>query len=983
MVSLLFGKIAQGIELSTSRGPSMTSSDMDTENNDVVKATPPKVSRLTLLALSFAVFISFLMIPAATKGATNDYFFYGGLLGMFSSAVVIYRMLLKESSSSRTLLMYRAVCDFGIGLRFVLNPVFMQSVCESNSCSIEGDDDTTLGVDTDFEDKDACGYAAGMLQFFEMASEAWFLCLAYDLAVTITNPFSSPSGRVWSYHAFCWTIASIFTIIIVRIDNMAGYWYVQKEVDSVGICWVRQKESDGLNLNPKTFIFLYIPLCIVYVYAVRVIWGAYGNLKKGISKTFQHRVKVLLLNSINIGIYILYWFVLLVFYVCTYFLSTTHRDVAAVVWKLLWFFLSSKGFADLLVFIFVSDGYAVKSEDESAAVDFNTALRQEVLHYATTGIRECASRRTSQKSKNKLVLIMNQKNTPLKSIFNFRALAKIVFSGGNITPQHPENQGEESLHAMETETTEIEEEGGRPTGRMSKRLSGRSTLSGLSMHRSDYDVESQDVVDRPSSNSSKGHKSTRSSSAGSDIEKSIRMGSFTNSNEAGHVVSGNASFDCNVDDEVEEHVTAWEQFKAVVEAPLNFYSKFSLNRFSDVSVEFVEFEPYYFRKIRLNDNVADDAYIMSFMKTIKERLTEGGASGAFFFFTKDERFIAKSCTTDEVAHIRRSAVVMAKYLEENPYSFITKIYGAYKLQIYGTSFYFFVTNNIFLNPDNEVINEKYDLKGSWVKRNSTPPQIGQRATCTHCNQKFVFTNSKRKEKKKKGKKKGAKDEADDEEQNKCRMQVLGHHEPNVILKDNDLKYKLRLPNKTSHHLITQLHKDSEFLCSLGVMDYSLLVGVHNTEYHVDEEKDTGSMSEPDSPKSSGKKPQRRRTLSSKNSGAFMSNSGSKEDLSSLSSVPAPHPLNGRMAVSRIVGPEAYYMGIVDFQQQYDFSKKLERFFKVQIQGKSGAGLSCIEPVAYRQRFLRRMEELVDYDIDELDLSSKSDNAPIREADEEA
>lgn len=33
-------------------------------------------------------------------------------------------------------------------------------------------------------------------------------------------------------------------------------------------------------------------------------------------------------------------------------------------------------------------------------------------------------------------------------------------------------------------------------------------------------------------------------------------------------------------------------------------------RFSDVSVEFVEFEPYYFRQIRLNDNVKDEEYIM-------------------------------------------------------------------------------------------------------------------------------------------------------------------------------------------------------------------------------------------------------------------------------------------------------------------------------------------------------------------------------------
>ena len=72
----------------------------------------------------------------------------------------------------------------------------------------------------------------------------------------------------------------------------------------------------------------------------------------------------------------------------------------------------------------------------------------------------------------------------------------------------------------------------------------------------------------------------------------------------------------------------------------------------------------------------------------------------------------------------------------------SQIYGAYKLRIYGTTFYFFVTDNIFLNPDKEVINEKYDLKGSWVKRNSTPPQEGQRATCSLCNQKFVFTKTK-------------------------------------------------------------------------------------------------------------------------------------------------------------------------------------------------------------------------------------------------
>jgi hypothetical protein len=450
--------------------------------------------------------------------------------------------------------MYRALCDFGIGLRFVLSPIFMKEVCGSHTCSIV----------LDFEDEGKCGLSAGMLQFFEMASEAWFLCLAYDLAVTITNPFSSSASRVWGYHVFCWSIASVFTIGITRIDGMAGYWFVDEEVDDVAICWVQQQQSGNGSLNSKTFIFLYIPLCVVYVYAVRVIWGAYGNLKKGISKTFQHRVKVLLLNSINIGIYVLYWFVLFIFYFWAYALAGSQPEVSLGFWKLLWFFLSSKGFADLLVFIFIDDGTTVKSEDEATAVDFNAALRQEVLHYATTGIRECASRRTDLKSKNKLVLIMNQKNTPLKSIFNFKSLVKIVFSGQEIT-SHETNTDGDSLQVLETETTEIEEEGGRPSSRMSQRYS-RKTLSALSAPVTS-DLEHQDVsADRGSASSGSsgsnskggpfGEKTRSTDGSNSDVDKSLRMGSLTSSNELGNDMTSNSSpsFDCNVNDDDDDDI---------------------------------------------------------------------------------------------------------------------------------------------------------------------------------------------------------------------------------------------------------------------------------------------------------------------------------------------------------------------------------------------------------------------------------------------
>ena len=52
--------------------------------------------------------------------------------------------------------------------------------------------------------------------------------------------------------------------------------------------------------------------------------------------------------------------------------------------------------------------------------------------------------------------------------------------------------------------------------------------------------------------------------------------------------------------------------------------------------------------------------------------------------------------------------------------------------------------------------------------------------------------------------------------------MSGEHEPNVILKDNDIKYKIRLPRHTTENLLTQIRSDADFLYSIEVMDYSLL-----------------------------------------------------------------------------------------------------------------------------------------------------------------
>jgi hypothetical protein len=93
------------------------------------------------------------------------------------------------------------------------------------------------------------------------------------------------------------------------------------------------------------------------------------------------------------------------------------------------------------------------------------------------------------------------------------------------------------------------------------------------------------------------------------------------------------------------------------------------------------------------------------------------------------------------------------------------------------------------------------------------------------------------------------------------MTVTGKHEPNVVLKDNDLKHKLRIPKEFSLQLLQQLRLDADLLChKINVMDYSLLgievfnevieflklflfpVGVHNTQYKVDDTSSTAYRS---------------------------------------------------------------------------------------------------------------------------------------------
>jgi len=67
----------------------------------------------------------------------------------------------------------------------------------------------------------------------------------------------------------------------------------------------------------------------------------------------------------------------------------------------------------------------------------------------------------------------------------------------------------------------------------------------------------------------------------------------------------------------------------------------------------------------------------------------------------------------------------------------------------------------------------------------------------------------------------------------CRARPHRPHVANTVLKDNDLTFKLRLQPDRAAQLGAQLREDVAFLGAMGVMDYSLLVGVHNRKFRVE------------------------------------------------------------------------------------------------------------------------------------------------------
>ncbi|DBA04988.1 TPA: hypothetical protein N0F65_006990 [Lagenidium giganteum] len=364
---------------------------------------------------------------------------------------------------------------------------------------------------------------------------------------------------------------------------------------------------------------------------------------------------------------------------------------------------------------------------------------------------------------------------------------------------------------------------------------------------------------------------------------------------------------------------------------------FSFLPMSMKEMQFYDFQPRVFASIRHMYGIDDAEYVFAFRRTANERISEG-RSGAFIFNTCDRKYLVKSMTSSEKAVLLELFPKYVRYLQWNPNTLLPRFFGFHAMKMYGQIFYFVVMGNILSTT--EVIHRRYDIKGSWVDRNAPACVLGEKYRCSKCNRFFVF-----------GDRKAASCESTGAE-----------HYADIVLRDNDLKMRLKLEPGTASQLLKQLTRDSNFLASNGIMDYSLLIGIHYAQFVV-----VGETTAP-RPGATEHMPVSRNNSASCNDGGSLvlmvrEDSFPIEDASDVqlqrqfSSVEGPSIRLHRYCVNQVSGPGTYYFGLVDILQRWTIGKQAERVYKTTILRKDPRGLSAIGPRPYATRFQQKMAQL--------------------------
>lgn len=347
---------------------------------------------------------------------------------------------------------------------------------------------------------------------------------------------------------------------------------------------------------------------------------------------------------------------------------------------------------------------------------------------------------------------------------------------------------------------------------------------------------------------------------------------------------------------------------------------------------FIDYAPMVFQKIRASFGISHDEYLRSIgpeqllgnmvlgnLASLSE-LSSEGKSGAFFYYTADGRYMMKTVSTKEHQLLKRMLKRYFDHTTRSPGTLIVRFLGLHCLSVRRSrkgrsrqdqKLYFVVMGNMFNAPCE--IHRRYDLKGSWVGR-MTPPHL---------------------------------------------------YDPTTALKDVDFleaQEKLRVGPETKEMLVRQIEQDTAFLRDNNIIDYSLLLGIHDVSSGGDPPADGWDQSQDLHGRPSQMDGIQRAASSMQNVAddtetplsvvPFVISASAVYD-SQLVQVPLHQRDNGGLLSND--KSSLYFIGIIDILTPYDSVKKVEHHVKSL---RYRSGVSCCPPPFYADRFNNFMRDKV-------------------------
>ncbi|XP_050089094.1 uncharacterized protein LOC126573189 isoform X2 [Anopheles aquasalis] len=358
--------------------------------------------------------------------------------------------------------------------------------------------------------------------------------------------------------------------------------------------------------------------------------------------------------------------------------------------------------------------------------------------------------------------------------------------------------------------------------------------------------------------------------------------------------------------------------------PAHHYSEF----------KFKIYAPIAFRYFRDLFGIQPDDFMMSMCSAPLRELSNPGASGSIFYLTDDDEFIIKTVQHKEGEFLQKLLPGYYMNLNQNPRTLLPKFFGLYCYQCNSKNVRLVAMNNLL--PSYVKMHLKYDLKGSTYKRKANKAERSK-SSPTYKDLDFM------------------------------------EQHPNGLF----------LEAETYSALIKTIQRDCRVLESFKIMDYSLLMGIHNLDLAVKEKQEAaakarseGESDYEDAPEADQymvqeREEQRSTALNrsrSINRQRLVAHSTAMESIQAESEPIDEEddvPPGGIPARSEKGERLLLFIGIIDILQSYRLRKKLEHTWKSIIH--DGDTVSVHRPSFYAQRFQDFMAKTVFKKIPSLDL----------------